>query len=157
MTTSRSRDRLGFTIVELLVVLVLMSIVTRIALPTVHEARLRAHAAEALGDLRAVEAAARAYHADTGIWPAESSPGAVPPELAGYLPEGFAFTFDEYRLDWETWTLPEGLPSDPSPGVLVGVSIVTDREALGLAVAELLGPGGWYTLGDHYTRLIERT
>ncbi|MBW3533689.1 MAG: prepilin-type N-terminal cleavage/methylation domain-containing protein [Gemmatimonadetes bacterium] len=150
-------SRRGFTLVEVLVVVMVMSIVTRIALPNVQEALLRARATEAVATLRVVEVAAREYNATTGAWPMEAPPGEVPPELVGYLPDGFDFQLEEYQLDWERWSLPDGLPSDPDADELVGVSLVTDREDLGLAVAELLGSSGWYTLGDHYTRLIDRT
>lgn len=155
--SARTGDRRGFTMVEVLVVVVVASIVTRIAVPNVQEALLRARATEALADLRVVEVAAREYNADTGSWPAEAAPGEVPPELAPYLPDGFAFEFPDYQLDWELWALPEGLPSDPSARELVAVSLVTERTDLGLAVAQLLGPNGWYTLGNHYTRLVDRS
>ena len=156
MSAATPLRRHGFTMVEIMVVVVVASIVTRIAIPNVQEALLHARAVDALGDLRVVELAAREYNADTGGWPAEEAPGQVPAVLVPYLPDGFTFSSEEYDLDWETWALPEGLPSDPDAHQLVGVALVTDREDLGLAVAELMGPNGWYVLGDHYTRLIDR-
>lgn len=155
MSAPRQDRRRGFTMVEVLVVVAVASILTRLAIPSVQEALLRARATEAVADLRVVEVAARQFNADTGLWPPEANPGEVPPELLPYLPEGFSFAFEGYRLDWEHWILPQGLPSDPDADELVGVSLVTDRDDLGLAAAELLGPSGWYTVGDHYTRLLE--
>lgn len=150
-------SRHGFSLVEVMVVVVVMSIVTRIALPNVQEALLRARATEAMATLRVVEVAARQYNADTGTWPMESPPGEIPPELVAYVPDGFTFSFEEYQLDWERWSLPNGLPSDPDADEMVGVSLISDREDLGLAVAQILGSSGWYVLGNHYTRIIETT
>ncbi len=149
--------RSGFTMVEVLVVLVVLSILARIAIPHFHEALLRARAAHALGDINVVETAAEQYYADTNEWPPDTSPGEVPPELVSYLPDNFSFTYDGYLLDWDNWSLPEGLPQHPGTGILVGVSITTDEPELGNALAQLLGPNGWYTLGNSYTKLIQRS
>lgn len=97
------------------------------------------------------------YHADRHAWPVDAYAGQVPSGLDGYLPEGYAFVRAGYRLDWENWALPSGLPLSPSGGVLLGISIVTEDAELGQAVLELLGSANAnYHLGDTYTFVIER-
>jgi type II secretory pathway pseudopilin PulG len=131
-----------------------LSILARIALPTVQESITRARAAAALGDVEVVRVAAAAYHARTNDWPGESPPGIVPDGLEQDLPEGFTFERGRYDLDWERWTLPNGLPDGTGPRTLLGISIATDDELLGNAVADLLGPQGWYSLGNNATFLV---
>jgi hypothetical protein len=77
----------------------------------------------------------------------------IPQGLAEDLPEGFTFDRGIYQLDWERWTLPE-VPGASSTNTLIGVSIATDDELLGNAVAALMGPRGWYTLGHNATFLV---
>jgi prepilin-type N-terminal cleavage/methylation domain-containing protein len=148
------RSAAGFTLVEMLVVVAIVSILARIALPNLQEAAIRARAAAALGDVEVVRTAAANYHARTNEWPAEAAPGTVPAELVQDLPEGFSFDKGAYRLDWERWALPDGLP-DSGAHTLIGVSIATDDELLGNAVAALVGPNGWYSVGHSNTFLID--
>jgi len=150
------RDLRGVTLLELLVVVVVLGTLVRIALPNVQQVRVRGEAARVIGDLQAVQVAALNYHEEHRSWPADRGPGATPPELIPYLPQGFTFRREGYLLDWENWTIPDGLPRHPRSTVLVGVSVTTERPELGRAVVELLGPGTRrYTLNHTYTFIIE--
>ena len=81
----------------------------------------------------------------------------MPPGLDEFLPENFNFNRAGYRLDWENWMLPNGLPQDPQSGVLLGISVVTDDKELGAAVVDLLGGAmAHYSLGSSYTFVVER-
>lgn len=140
---------------ELIVVIAVISILARLALPSFQESVIRARAAAAMGDVDVVRTAAANYHARANQWPADAPAGVVPPELVEDLPEGFTFERDGYRLDWEIWVLPDGIPPHTGPRTLVGVSIVTDEELLGNAVGGLMGGSGWYSMGNAYTFLIE--
>ncbi len=142
----------GFTLVEVVAV---VSILARIALPNVQEALIRARAAAAMGDVEVVRTAAANYYARNNAWPGEAPPGVVPAELLDDLPDEFSFDRGEYRLDWERWTLPNGLPEDTTPRILVGVLIATPDEMLGNAVAALIDNSGWYSLGHNSTFLID--
>jgi prepilin-type N-terminal cleavage/methylation domain-containing protein len=150
-----ARRRGGFTLVEMTVVVAVVSILARIALPNLQESVIRARAAAAMGDVDVVRTAAANYHARTNVWPAETPPGVVPAELIQDLPEGFTFERGEYQLDWEQWSLPDGLPPHTGPKTLIGVSIITQDDLLGNAVAALIGTNGWYSLGHSYTFLVE--
>ena len=151
-----SRGRYGgFTLTEILVVAAVTSLLARIALPNFQEAVIQARAASALGDVNVVRTAAASYHARSNRWPAQAPPGVVPPELLTDLPDGFTFERGEYQLDWEHWSLPDGIPPNSGPMTLIGVSIATADDLLGNAVAGLMGNNGWYSMGNNYTFLVE--
>ena len=148
-------DRPGFTLVELLVVILLLGILARLAIPAYQSITLRARAAAALSEIKTVQMAAYTYNIDTGDWPADVYPGIVPPELERYLDDPDAFRGEGYQLDWENWVLPDGSPMHPQTGVLLGISVVTESDRLGRALVDLVGSGAAkYTLGDNYTFVI---
>lgn len=140
--------------VELAVVVLVVGILARIAMPAYHNIVYRARAAAALGDLETIRLAAFEYNTDTGGWPADRYPGEVPPELEPYLGEGFTFDREHYQLDWENWILPDGTPKHPNTGVLLGVSITTSDPHLGGALEALVGTQAHYTLNSNYTFII---
>jgi prepilin-type N-terminal cleavage/methylation domain-containing protein len=151
----RRLGRAGFSLVEVVMVMAVASILARIALPNVQEALTRTRAAAAVADVEVVRVAAAAYYARTNQWPADAPAGVVPEGLGADLPVGFTFDRGEYLLDWERWTLPQGLPGTPASTLLLGVSIAAEDEMLGNAVMALMGPQGWYTLGNNATFLVE--
>jgi prepilin-type N-terminal cleavage/methylation domain-containing protein len=150
----RRSGRAGFTLVELAMVLALVSIVARIALPNVQESLTRARATAAVGDVEVVRVAVAEYHERSNEWPEEAPAGVVPEGLAQDLPAGFSFDRGTYRLDWDRYTLADSVPGSGA-GTLLGISITTDDPLLGNAVAALIGPRGWYTLGNNATFLVD--
>lgn len=143
--------------VEVLTVAVVVSTLVRMAVPGFHEVLLKARAAEVVGDIEVVRVAVLSYQADHHDWPADGYAGQIPPGLDAYLPAGFSFLRQGFRLDMENWTLPSGIPPAPDLRGLVGVSVVTEDRALGHAVLELMGGSvAGYALGDAYTFVIER-
>jgi hypothetical protein len=142
---------------EVLTVALIMGTLVRMAIPNLHHVLLNARSAEVIGDFEAVRVAVVDYHAAHSSWPRDGYTGEIPPGLAEYLPEGFRFEGAGYRLDWENWVLPNGLPGQPGRGVLLGISVVTDDRELGHAVADILGGTmASYTLGTSYTFVVER-
>ena len=100
--------------VEVLTVAVVMGTLVRMAMPNFHEVVLRARAAEVAGDFETVRLAVLNYQADHLAWPVDTYAGQIPPGLAEYLPDGFSFDGPGYRLDWENWVLPNGMPQNPA-------------------------------------------
>lgn len=148
--------RRGFTLVEGLTVMLITGVLVRIAVPNYQDLRLKARAAAVVGDFEVVRVAAYTYNADYLVWPADAGPGEIPDGLYDYLAENFDFDRGDYLLDWENWTLPAGLPKHPNTRRLLGISINTSDEALGMAVMDLLGPSSaHYRLGETYTFVIE--
>jgi len=111
--------RSGFTLVEVLMVMIVLGLLATIALMKYIDLRNTARTASLTGDFRAVTVAVTNYYADNEIWPPEASPGQVPTGLAPLLPAGLSTTFDrpEYTLDYENLTS-SGIP-------LIGVSVTS--------------------------------
>lgn len=138
-----------------MIVVTIVGILARIALPGYHSLMLRARAAQALGDINAIRVAAFSYNVETGQWPADVARGIVPPELEPYLGEGFSFAREGYLLDWDNWILPDGTPLYPDTDVLLGVSIATGDAALGHALVDLVGESvARFTISEHYTFIL---
>lgn len=93
--------RRGFTLVELLTVLIVLGILAGIALLKYIDLRNTARAAEVAGDFRTITVAAYNYQADHENWPPDGGPGAPPPVLLPYLPGGFSFAKPDYTLDFD--------------------------------------------------------
>ena len=147
-------DRRGFTLIELAIVVLIMGILARIALPTYQNLVLKARAVEALADINTVRLAAYEYNADTNQWPDDVNRGVVPPELQPYLGPDFSFEREHYHLDWDNWTLPDGSPQYGND-VLLGVSMATQHAALGNALVERLGgKAARFTIDEHYTFVV---
>ena len=110
-------NRRGFSLIELLVVMIVIGVLARLDIPRYTDMKQRATAASILGDVRALRSAAYSYYADKNTWPAEVGAGVLPPELLTYLPQNFAFTKPQYQLDWDVWSASSTQES------LVGVTI----------------------------------
>lgn len=150
-----SSSRAGFALVELMIVVMLIAILARIALPAYQGLVLQARAAQALGDINAVRLAAFSYNVETGRWPPDVNRGIVPPELEPYLNDGFSFDREGYRLDWDNWMLPDGTPRHSDTNVLLGISVATQDAALGQALLNLVGDAiARYTISEHYTFIL---
>lgn len=147
--------RRGFSLVELLTALLVTSVLARVGVPNYQNVQLRARAAEVAGDFEAVRHAAFLHLSEHYGWPAEEPPGVTPDGLVPYLPDGFTFEKERYQLDWEHWTLPDGLPGRPESGTLIGVTLTTGDATLARAVADLLGNTPHYSVGGTYTFVIE--
>lgn len=155
-TSSSCRKQMGFTLIELLTALMVMSVVARIGVPGYREVWVRAEAARAAGDFHLVRQAAMEYLTQHNQWPRDFGTGQVPPGLEVYLPEGYSFNRGFYRLDWENWPLPQGLPSQPDVRRVLGLTVVTQEPGLGAALRELLGPSAPnFHLAGHYTFILE--
>lgn len=146
----------GFTLVEVLTALMVMSVVVRIGIPNYQDILLKAEATRAVADFEVIRLAAFEYQSDHHRWPADAAPGQVPQGLETYLPEGFSFQRALYDLDWESWELPSGLPTQADLRGLVGISIVTQDRRLGAALEGLVGNSdSHFALGDTYTFLVD--
>jgi prepilin-type N-terminal cleavage/methylation domain-containing protein len=66
---SRMRERAGFSLLELIVVIGVIAILVGILFPAVSSARAKAREREATATMRALENAIMVYHADNGKWP----------------------------------------------------------------------------------------
>ena len=145
------KKRGGATIVEVMTVMLIVSIVARIAIPQFQEILTRARATEIRATFDVVEDAANRLIVQNNPWPEDAVAGVVPPELRASLPPGFTFERGRYQLDWENWALPEGMPGDSTVRRLIGISVTTSDRSLGLALMEMVPLNAKFTLGETYT------
>ena len=153
----RDSRRGGFTLIELLIVVSIVGILAGLAIPNIQNVLFRARATDAAADMEVVRVATLNYQADMMSWPAEAATGAIPAGLEAYLPEGFTFSRDGYQLDFESWSLPSGLPGDPNTTMLIGVSVVVAEDDLGSAIAEFLSGAIVFSVGNTHTIVIDRS
>lgn len=147
----------GFTLIEMLLVVVIIGILMAIVVPNYRAIHNKARAVDVMADIDVIAQAVRDYQADAMTWPADAPAGVIPSGLASYLPTGFSFAGEDFTLDWDNFSIPGGLPGDPGTTRILGVGVVTDNDDLGDALVELFGARNWFVTGSSYVRILERT
>ena len=124
------RRRAAFTLIELMIVVTIVGLIARIAIPRVSQMRLRARAAHIVADMEVIRSAAFHVAADSGLWPEEAGHGTIPPVLVPYLPSSLSFTPDPGVVyDWRLTGMPNGDPALATPAATMGMGAdVTDEE-----------------------------
>ena len=100
--SGRSKRR-GSTLIEVVTVMLLISILTRIDVPQMQSILTRARATEIRASFSVVEEAATRLSVENNPWPQDAEAGVVPPELQVALPAGFSFDRERFQLVWENW------------------------------------------------------
>lgn len=85
--TQRTR---GFTLVEVMVVVVIIGVLAAMSLPAYRRITMRSKTAAVVNDLRSFSTAFITYSLQNGHYPPNSLPQEVPTGMAGALPNGFA-------------------------------------------------------------------
>lgn len=133
----RARGRRGWTLIELLMVMLILGILVNLAVPALRLIRRRAEAAHVIGDMRVIHVAALASHADLGLYPPTDDWGNVPPPFVPTLPEGFEFLYGEAMYRWHRYAAPDGSPMDPSQTELLAVEVRVDDPGLAATIRSL--------------------
>jgi prepilin-type N-terminal cleavage/methylation domain-containing protein len=144
------KNRRGFTIIELITVVLVIMILAGIALLKYMDLRNNAIAVQMAQELRAIAVASFNYHADTETWPAETGAGAVPLGLGPLLPGQLSGSFDrvQYMLDYENF-------GGSNPDILIGVSVTTNDPKLFAKFVRYLGTKNpFFVSGPTLTYLI---
>ncbi len=99
MNTRSTLNRSGFTLIELITVVVIIGILAGIALPSFQKVTYRADAAKIVTDMAAVRLAVFEFREDNGRLPRTGRRGETPPDLIPYLDQmSFVYKDVEYRL-----------------------------------------------------------
>lgn len=94
------RARRGFTMVEMMVVLIVLSVLCALAVLRYIDLTREGQSSQVAGDISVVRLAALNFYAEKETWPAASGAGVVPPELAPYLPASFSFVRPRWTIAW---------------------------------------------------------
>jgi len=94
------RAATGFTLIELMIVLMILSTLLGLGIPAYANIRRHAIATQATADMQAIRTAAVAEYDATGHLAPPGVAGVVPAGLAPYLPADFKFTHRDYELTW---------------------------------------------------------
>jgi prepilin-type N-terminal cleavage/methylation domain-containing protein len=143
-------NRRGFTLIELMVVVLVLSVLAGIALLKYMDLRNSAIATQMGQEMRAVTIASINYYADREQWPPETGAGAVPNGLGPLLPGQLAASFDrgQYVLDYDRI-------GDDGSGYVIGVSVTTSDPKLFAKFVQYLGTTAPFSLsGNSLTYLI---
>lgn len=81
------RQTRGYTLVEIMVVVTIISFLAMMAVPIIRKLQLRARASTTANDLRVFETAFQTYANERGGFPAAADPGVLPPEMVGRINE----------------------------------------------------------------------
>jgi prepilin-type N-terminal cleavage/methylation domain-containing protein len=148
--------RKGFTLIELMIVVIIIGILAAIAIPKYMDITKKAEAARVISDFRTILMAVQLCVSQTGVYPPDTGPGSVPNMLKPYLARGFKFNLRpamDVRYDWENWFI-NGRPLHPGTGILYGISVTTTDMALVNAIKEVYEGPFMYSLNQNYTFVI---
>jgi prepilin-type N-terminal cleavage/methylation domain-containing protein len=87
----------GFTLVEIMVVVVIIGLLAALAIPAFQRNQRSSQNARAINDFRIFVQAFEVYNTQNGSWPADSSGGVVPPGMSGDFKED-AWTMQKNSL-----------------------------------------------------------
>lgn len=145
----RGRPRGGFTLVELLIVVLVIGILASIAIPNFQRAIIKTRATSIVADLHVIRVAAYNHMADHQEWPRDRNRGIIPVTLVPYLPTDFSFRTEHYVLDYDNWSGRGGFD--------IGVTAIMNDPVLGAEVIRILGRNTWSNGRDKFTWVIEES
>ncbi|WP_309381691.1 type II secretion system protein [Cerasicoccus frondis] len=147
----------GFTLLEVMIVVVIIGLLATIAMPAFQRARMRTQSTRFANDLRQFSGAFETYSLEHGAWPDDETEGVLPAGMDGYI------AADKFNLptiyggnyDWE------GPGGGFSGGVAVSIrgSNLDDEQAV--MIDEILddgdlGTGRFQATGDSYALILEQ-
>lgn len=128
---TRSREQRGFTLVEIVIVVAIITILILLALPGLQKSRVASYEASAVKGIQAVRGAFELYHRDRGYYPAMETnfSTAFFDEIRGYLPpETYqAGLTDQLAKGYELRARTDSFPGAPTDtrGRIMGSHIFT--------------------------------
>ncbi len=144
-----ARRRSGLTLIELLIVVSIIGILARMAIPKYVSVRRRAQATAIVSELFTVRDAAFHYNADTQLWPPNTAAGTMPVVLVPYLSKGLKFRPSPTTS--YVWLLRGMSGNNPIRGTdnsLMAIGVRTTDAALRTAVLSVMRGNTTYVSGN---------
>ncbi|HVZ76971.1 MAG TPA: type II secretion system protein [Gemmatimonadaceae bacterium] len=148
------RARRGFSLLELLWAMIIVSLLTGIAIPKLTDTIRRARAAAAVADIRVIYDGVTNYNAEYNSYPATAGMGVVPRALASYLPNNFKFVKTDYSLQYNNWTIYTYVSRRPTMTNIIGITIRARDARLTRIVQQLLATTPQFGSGTTATFII---
>jgi prepilin-type N-terminal cleavage/methylation domain-containing protein len=97
----KKRRASGFTLVEIMIVVVIIGLLAAMALPGFTKSRSRSQATAVVNNLRVYASAFEVYAMEIGTWPADHNRGIIPAGMEGQLPHFSEETHVGGYYDWD--------------------------------------------------------
>ena len=142
----------GFSLIEVMVVVVIIGLLAVIAIPTFLLAQEQSYASRIANDLRTFSAEFEIYRMQYGVWPEDCQQGEVPSELSKELQKFGQPAITKDTWDWENHAV----------GVVAGISLYgkNGEESVMIRVDEIiddgqLSTGRFIENGERYTWIMD--
>jgi prepilin-type N-terminal cleavage/methylation domain-containing protein len=150
------RRTAGFTLVELMIVVSIISLLAVMVVPSLQRARDRAQNAKLINGLRVATDAFQMYATEHNAYPPDVNRGVIPPGMAIYFGPNFDFTAKtpiggNWDWDYQQFGFTAGVSI---VGSGVGDARMTDIDAR-IDDGDLNTGGFQSTAADRYTSIIE--
>jgi prepilin-type N-terminal cleavage/methylation domain-containing protein len=83
------KGRGGFTLVEIMIVVVIIGLLAALAIPTFTRVKIKSQAARMANDFRQYEAAFQRFSMENGSLPGSAAASAIPAGMTGYLADSY--------------------------------------------------------------------
>ena len=138
-----SNTRGGFTLVEIMIVVVIIGLLAAVAIPAFQKVQQRSRATRFANDFRQFEAAYQRFFMEGNPRPPVTGGGITPPGMSGYLPASYNETSVMGGSYW--WSGPSGaivlLGSTANDAIMVQVDVILDDGVLTTGIFQKIGGG----------------
>lgn len=101
MKNLNNKDRAGFTLMEIMIVVVIIGLLAAMMIPMFNKARVNSYNSRLLNDYRVFSAAFTFYELKNGVYPPASNAAEIPTGMADYLPNTWLDTPLNGAWEWD--------------------------------------------------------
>lgn len=130
------REQKGYTLVEMMVVVVLIGLLAAAGLPGYRQITMRSKVTATVNDLRQFSTVLQTYATQNGRWPADAEPQLAPSELADNLPRTFVGRTPIGGV--YKWNFGDNAMGIPAKAAICIVTVDTNKLDDDIALLELL-------------------